>query len=155
MYDIGLEHRFDVTRSGVEEDPWADTRQGQTHVNYGYEISKAIAAHGQWKQRLVLAIARGTSELTVGQVQSDTRCEFGRWFHALPEALRETDQGKRIRVLHAAFHTEAGAILELALGGQAARAEKALETGGAFNRLSGQLVIALTQWKQELDGTAA
>ena len=119
-------------------------------MSYGYEISKAITAHGQWKQRLVLAIARGTSELTVGQVQSDTRCEFGQWFYALPAALRDSKQGKNIRDLHAAFHTEAGAILALALSGRAAQAEKALEPGGAYTRLSGQMVTALTQWKQEL-----
>ena len=120
----------------------------QTIVSYSDDIDKAIVAHGQWKQRLLSAITKGTSEFSVAQVQVDNRCDFGKWFYGLPDAVRETEHGKTVQRLHASFHAEAARILELALQGRIAEAEKSMEPGLPYARLTGQLVIALTNWKQ-------
>lgn len=42
-------------------------------------ITKAIAAHGQWKVRLREVIASGRSEWSVDQVKVDDQCVLGRW----------------------------------------------------------------------------
>jgi hypothetical protein len=117
---------------------------------YSDEIDKAIAAHGMWKQRLLEAITSGSSEFGVGQIQVDNRCDFGKWFYGLPPALRETDQDQKIQKLHAAFHREAARVLDLALKGRKDEAMQALSPGNPYARLTGQLTIALTQWKQIL-----
>ncbi|MET1255541.1 CZB domain-containing protein [Aliikangiella maris] len=45
------------------------------------EISKAIAAHGQWKQKLRTAIDTGECESTPERVKQDNNCSFGKWLH--------------------------------------------------------------------------
>jgi len=42
------------------------------------EITKAIGAHGMWKQRLRQAIDTGKSEFTVERVRPDNLCDFGK-----------------------------------------------------------------------------
>jgi len=120
-------------------------------MGYGEEIDRAVAAHGQWKKRLLSAVTLGVSEFSVAQVQADNRCDFGKWFYGLPATLRETEQGKAIQSLHASFHIEAARILDLALKGRAEEAKKALEPGSPYTHLSGQLTMALTRWKSTIE----
>jgi len=42
------------------------------------EITKAISAHGNWKQRLRQAIESGNSEYTVEKLKVDNQCDFGK-----------------------------------------------------------------------------
>jgi hypothetical protein len=119
-------------------------------MGYNEDIDNAIAAHGLWKQRLHSAITKGAHIFSLAQVQVDNGCDFGKWFYGLPAALQETGQGKAIQGLHASFHTEAARILILALDGHVAEAEKALESGSVYARLSAQLTLALTEWKQTI-----
>lgn len=56
-------------------------------LNYGAymsvqeEISKAIAAHGQWKQKLRNAIETQECESTPSKVKMDNNCSFGKWLY--------------------------------------------------------------------------
>ena len=119
-------------------------------MSYSEDIDNALMAHGEWKKRLGAAIESGSSEFTVSQVQVDNGCAFGKWFYGLPSDLRESDQGKKIQRLHAAFHAEAARILDLALKGRIREATKAIESGSQFVSISGQLAITLTQWKKTI-----
>ena len=134
----GLVRRFTLTD--------AETRRARA----GREgaIEKAIAAHGMWKQRLLSAIESGTSDFTVAQVAVDNRCDFGKFYYALPRELRESEQGRRIQQLHASFHTAASQILGMALQGERDRAKQALSAGSAYDRLTEDLGRALRTWKE-------
>ena len=116
-------------------------------MGYSEDIDKAIAAHSLWKLRLHSAVTKGASVFRLAQVQVDNGCDFGRWFYGLPEALQETEPGKTIQNLHAAFHTEAARILQMALNEHVAEAEQALAPGSLYAQLSEQLTAALAQWK--------
>jgi hypothetical protein len=117
---------------------------------YQDDIDKALAAHGAWKQRLNAVVASGRSEFQVAQVRLDNQCDFGKWFYSLPAAMRGTDRLIKIRNLHAEFHVEAAHILDLALQGKKEEALRLLGSGGRYGTISGQLALALGQWKQSL-----
>ncbi len=111
------------------------------------EITKAIGAHGMWKQRLRKAIDTGTSEFTVVGVRPDNNCEFGKWLHSLPTDIKISDHWKKVQTLHASFHVEASQVLNLALSGKKTEAEMALNTG-KFSQISGELTGAMMKWQK-------
>jgi methyl-accepting chemotaxis protein len=111
------------------------------------EITKAIGAHGMWKQRLRQAIDSGKSEFTVERVQPDNLCDFGKWLHALPAADKAGMNWKTVQELHARFHLEASRVLGLALSGQKQDAEKALANSSEFANISSNLTSAMMKWK--------
>lgn len=112
------------------------------------EISKSIGAHGLWKGRLQEAITSGKSDWTVAMVRSDSACDFGRWFDSLPEQVRMSRRGIRIRELHAGFHHAAAEVLALALVGKREQARDAMGSASEFGNLSAQLTLALMEWKK-------
>ena len=111
-------------------------------------IQKAIGAHGMWKARLKTAIATGKSEFQVTNVKVDNLCEFGKWLYALPVQERTSPAGKAVQDLHAKFHQEAAKVLDLALRGQKADAEKAIELGSEFAKTSADLTRAMMNWQK-------
>lgn len=111
-------------------------------------IEKALIAHSRCKELLLSAIEAGASELSVEQMQVDNHCEFGAWLYDQAGELRETAKGRNIRKLHASFHVEAARILAMALKGRKDEAAKAVGRQSKFAGLSGQLAMALMQWKQ-------
>jgi methyl-accepting chemotaxis protein len=113
-------------------------------------IIKAIAAHGLWKTRLKEAIATGSSIFRVSAVKLDNACDFGKWLYDLPAQQRLDDHWAKAKDLHAAFHTEAARILDLALTGKKAEAEAALEMGTAYAATSAALVNELQAWKSAM-----
>ena len=117
------------------------------------EINKAIAAHGMWKARLHDAILNGNSEYDPATVSTDTACEFGKWFHAIPVAARSNEFWPKIQELHARFHKEAGRILQLAVSGKTDEAhEQMMDLQGAFVTISSELTNTLYAWKKVAEG---
>ena len=119
------------------------------------EITKHIAGHSKWKQRLRQAIDTGQSEWEVAGVKPDNLCEFGKWVHAMPPDVKSTDHCKKVIELHARFHVAAAAVLDLALSGKKEEAEKAVAMGGEFSTASVQLTQAMMHWKRSLDAANA
>ncbi|NTV29777.1 MAG: HAMP domain-containing protein [Candidatus Omnitrophica bacterium] len=111
-------------------------------------ITKAIIAHGKWKARLKDAARSGKSEFNTDTVKVDNRCDFGKWFYSLPPEKIASGEAVRIKEMHSTFHREAGRILELALHGNKAAAQKAIEPGSVFGKVSVDLVTALAEWKK-------
>jgi hypothetical protein len=112
-------------------------------------ITKAISAHGQWKERLANAIASGTSDFDPEVVKLPDRCEFGKWLYGSdisPDA-KGSDYYQKAVDLHAQFHVEAGTVLSLALQGNTAQAENLMAPGSEFARLSTTLTEVLNEWK--------
>jgi hypothetical protein len=113
------------------------------------DILRFIAAHGQWKFRLRDAITNGKSEFTVAGVKVDNACEFGKFLHSLPPATQGTPGCSKVRAKHAEFHQEAARVLELALSGRKADAEKALAIGSSFQKLSSELATLMMDWQKQ------
>jgi hypothetical protein len=113
-------------------------------------IDAALAAHAQWKKRLQDAIETGQSTFQPENVRKDNVCQFGQWLFALPDADRQAAMFTKVRELHASFHRTAGEILHLALFGKKAEALKALEFGGPYGKATGDLILALQTWKQQI-----
>ena len=114
------------------------------------EITKAIAAHGQWKERLRQASQTGLSGYTPEGVEPDSKCDFGKWLHSLPAEDQKTENWKKIQVLHSKFHKETANILRLALTGKKAEATQAMAIGSQYTNLSAELVGALVEWRKKV-----
>ena len=112
------------------------------------QVQKALVAHGAWKVRLASAIAAGTSEFNPNEVRADDRCALGGWlYREIDRELRAAPQYESVRALHARFHVSAAAVLELAISGRKAEAIASMEPGKDFGRVSTQLTIALSNWR--------
>lgn len=112
-------------------------------------ITKAISAHGQWKDRLAHAIWSGASDFNPDVVKLPDRCELGAWLHGgdiAADAKASAYYQKAVDV-HARFHVEASAVLSLALQGDMAQAEKRMAPGSDFYNLSATLTDVLSEWK--------
>ncbi len=107
-------------------------------------ITKAIAAHGQWKQRLRDAAATGKSEWRPEVVRTDNACDLGKWLYGEAKAQLGNHPGlEEVRKLHAEFHQHAAQVLSLALLGKRAEAEAAMAIGSPYSKVSTALVNAL------------
>lgn len=110
------------------------------------QVRAAIGAHGMWKARLRSAIDTGASSVSVADIRPDNRCEFGQWLYGdCRGGFAAPQEWETVRALHAAFHSEAARVLEMALSGRKAEAEKAMGLGGAFSHASSALVKELTR----------
>jgi methyl-accepting chemotaxis protein len=115
------------------------------------EISKAISAHGQWKQKLRTAINTGECESTPEKVKHDKNCSFGKWLHEriAPDA-KESLYYPRVVLLHSKFHQEAGSILEMALNGNKESANLRIGLSSEFSKLSANLTKEMQCWQESL-----
>lgn len=111
------------------------------------EITKAIGAHGMWKNRLAGAINAGAHTEDVATVAVDNKCEFGRWLYGFTPAAGDQAHYQTCKKLHAAFHAEAAKTLRLVSAGQKAQAQAAMAPGGSFTKASGDLTKAMIEWR--------
>ncbi len=91
-------------------------------------LAAALDAHEAWNAKLRQAIATGECATAVEQARRDDCCTFGKWLHAAGSF--QTDQPARWQAmhdLHEQFHTNAGAVLECAISGRQAEAQRLLE----------------------------
>lgn len=116
------------------------------------EIDSAVSAHGQWKHKLRKAIDTGECESTPARVKQDNNCSFGKWLHhRIGEEYKATPHYHEIVTLHAAFHREAGSILEIALNGDKQAAFERLKIGSDFAIISASLTSKMREWQQWLE----
>ncbi len=110
-------------------------------------IEAAIAAHAEWKSRLLVAIDTGTAEITVDVARADDRCAFGQWLVGASPEVRADPYYPEVKRLHAEFHRAAAEVLADALAGRRREAEAGLGIGSPFARISSQLVQRLVDWR--------
>lgn len=113
------------------------------------QIDKAIGVHGLWKKRIRDAIASGKSEFQPVNVKVNNKCDFGKWLGTLPISAKGEDY-KVVVELHTKFHKEAGRILELAITGKKAEAEKAIALASEYANLTSSLTGAMMKWKRSV-----
>jgi len=143
-------HEGDTTLA--QRDAVAMRRGAKTAVGVGagFEFSKAIAAHLQWKTRLRNAIDHG-EPLDVDAVCRDDRCPLGQWLHG--DGRRAWGHVPAFTTLlerHAAFHQEVGAVAELVVSGQAEAAGRALQGGSQFALATQDTVMAIQALQREM-----
>ena len=114
-------------------------------------ITKGIAAHGMWKQRLIDAIKTGKSEWTPDIVCQDNQCEFGKWLYSCSGEEKAYPHYEKIRGLHADFHKTAAVVLDLALQGNTKQAEEKIGDDSDYKNTSSNLTREMMNWKSELD----
>ena len=115
------------------------------------QIDAAIAAHDEWKARLLNAIAAGSSELDPDQAGADDHCAFGKWLSSVGPDMKASLHYERVCDLHARFHKAAAAVLRLAIGGRGAQALTSLEFGSDYVSASVLLVDEMELWRRELE----
>ena len=137
--------------SSVSGDPSTATRlERESPLRLHDEIVKAFAAHAEWKARVGDAVARGTSEFTVADIEPDNLCVFGQWLYGDEITAEEKASGgyEEVCRLHARFHKEAARVLELALGGKLWEAAATMGDGSAYANASVELLNALAAWHE-------
>lgn len=112
------------------------------------EITKAVGAHGMWKNRLVNAIATGKCEIPAAQAKQDNQCEFGKWLYGSTLTIQDkANPGyAKVKDLHAKFHGCAGRALECVAANDKAGAQKLLDSD--FTSISSELTRAMMEWKK-------
>lgn len=114
------------------------------------EITRAIGVHGAWKVRLKTSIASGRGDADPAIVALDNRCDFGKWLYGLKAEERSSEFWKKVQALHADFHKETSRVLESVVKGNKAEAERSMSPGGAFSKISSELVTLMTEWKNSV-----
>lgn len=111
------------------------------------EITKAIGAHGMWKNRLRSAIDSGKGDANPAEVAKDNVCPFGQWLYGttIPAATRASADYAAVKKLHADFHQCASKILACVVSGQKAQADALMSS--EYAKVSADLTSAMMKWK--------
>jgi len=113
------------------------------------EIREAVAAHEQWKKRLISAIDDGACDSDPCDLERDDSCPFGAWLHnGIASYLKISATYAVVMRTHADFHREAARVLRLALEGKRDEALRQLGAGSFFSRSSDKLASLLMLWNQ-------
>ena len=86
----------------------------------------------------------------MSSVAADSQCDFGKWLHgtAVTPAEKATPQYATVKTLHADFHKAAASVLQMAVTGKRADAEKAMGPTSPFAAISSKLTMALLEMKK-------
>jgi hypothetical protein len=114
------------------------------------QIEKAMAAHGMWKSRIRASIDTGRSELPLLTIRANDRCEFGKWLAGgeLSAQDRSSPSFRKVDELHRQFHVATAHVVELALKGKKADAERESLPSSEFGRTSSELTKAMMEWRR-------
>lgn len=107
----------------------------------GLDFEGAIAAHGNWKKRLLDFVAGGGERLDPVVVGRDDQCALGCWIHGDGRVLRGDSNYLNLKTEHAGFHRCAADVIRLQVAGNssAARAQIAGEFSSRSKRVIGLL----------------
>jgi len=119
-------------------------------IDHIRQINAAIAAHDEWKARLLAAVETGSSEFEADKVRADDLCPFGQWLDSSEADLTASLHYERVRDLHAQFHRAAADALALAVSGRGPQALTSLEFGSDYVKASVLLVDEMESWRAEL-----
>lgn len=111
--------------------------------------TRAIETHLMWQKRLRDVIQGQSQEyLDVPGVSTDEGCGLGKWIYNAGQAnYAHLPAFEELRLKHAAFHQEAGQILEHTLEGRRPDAQRQLM--GSFVQRTEELVAALEHLEEE------
>jgi methyl-accepting chemotaxis protein len=115
-----------------------------------FDFGQAVEAHRAWKVRLRQAIAEQT-QLDADTICRDDQCPLGRWLHG-PGGSRWGTRPMFVRLVdqHARFHQAAGSVARLINAQKFTDAERAINSGSEFSRLSTEVATLLTSARRGL-----
>lgn len=119
------------------------------NVTFQESVQDAILAHGEWKHRLMKAIAMGEADISVENCAKDTVCFFGSWLYGeeIPQEAKIPEY-EQVCQLHRDFHKVASEVLRFALEGDKDAACDLLE--GGFMVQSKALIKSLLVWERRV-----
>jgi hypothetical protein len=102
----------------------------------GLDIQTAMAAHENWKLRLMAYLeGRSSEEFSPEVICFDNRCDLGQWIHGKGQAHLGNFSGfTSLLEHHKMFHYAASNVVALSQAGKEAEAHKMLE--GSFTTFS-------------------
>ena len=114
------------------------------------DFQKWIAAHRNWRRRLLDFLDGNSSEALDAQVIGcDDRCDLGRWIHGNGHKFYGNEATfKRLVGDHAAFHRSAGSVVSQFRQGDEKEARRTLN--GDFDRHSMHVVSALETLEKQV-----
>jgi Chemoreceptor zinc-binding domain len=111
----------------------------------------ALSKHVCCKEMLRQAIDTGICEPPSCLIADEQMCEFGQWLYSsdFPAELKYSINYENTRKVHAAFHTAAAAIMQLAEIGEKEQARKMI-LEGAYPIQANNLRRELMNWAQSV-----
>jgi len=107
-------------------------------------LTKATAAHDEWRVRLRLMISTGTTGIDARAVRRDDECDLGKWLHSRKASGRGEAHGLELGHLHARFHEAAARVVELVDDRRRAEALAAIGPNEEFTLAADDLRNALS-----------
>ena len=113
-------------------------------------LTRAIAAHARWKQRLREFIREDGAPVNPAVAARADTCDLGHWLETYLPANGEFDRFQRVSRLHVAFHAEAALVANLVVARKFDQAKASLALGSPFTKVSADLTLELMSWKDDL-----
>ncbi|MFZ5628707.1 MAG: CZB domain-containing protein [Spirochaetota bacterium] len=114
------------------------------------QCDAAIAAHGEWKFKLLKAVDNRGEGLDAQKIALDNQCVFGRWLYSnATEPLRDEAHWQKVRSLHAEFHKTAAEVVTCCQAGEVERAKALIADNSHYALISAELAGALRAWVAE------
>jgi hypothetical protein len=137
---------FDFWKFGSKAEE-AKARDAARKAVVGLDIDMAIAAHENWKQRLLVYLDGQSSEdLRAEVICADDRCDLGKWIHGEgARQLGEFASFNELRSTHKLFHYTASNVVALQSTGKTGEAQALLT--GEYSKISSRIVGRLRDLK--------
>lgn len=116
------------------------------------DFQKWIAAHRDWRRRLVAFIdGQSTEPLDETVICCDDRCDLGKWIHGNGKQFYEGENSfRQLRDDHAAFHRAAGDVVGKYKANDERQARRTLN--GEFELRSMQVIAGLEKLERRVKG---
>lgn len=139
---------FDLFRSKSSTVATANNAEDILRAARSLDIDVAIAAHENWKSRLLAYLeGKSTEDLRAEIVALDNRCDLGKWIYGDGETYLKTAVAfVDLKATHKMFHYSASTIVTLAQAGRTAEAQDMLAS--SFTKLSERIKSTLLELKK-------
>lgn len=122
----------------------------RTAVEQTIDFDSAISAHIDWKMKLSNYIAHCDHSLDPSVVGADNKCALGKWVYGPGAEHSAHSEFQNMKTEHAAFHRCAGEIVACANQGDLTRAEKLMQPGAEYLRVSEVCVHWIKEMKAKV-----
>lgn len=113
----------------------------------GLDFDGAIAAHGNWKKRLLDFVAGSGEHLDPAIVGRDDQCALGCWIHGDGRLLRADPNYADLKIEHAGFHHCAAEVIRAQLAGNSVLARGRIV--GEFSSRSKRVIGLLESMRSD------
>nr|BFD33224.1 hypothetical protein GTC16762_28420 [Pigmentibacter ruber] len=104
---------------------------------------EAVKAHSSWKVKLVNYLKNPDNSLKSDDICKDNLCDLGKWIYSMENKFSGNNNFKKLKSIHADFHTEAGNIALRIHSGEKFSEDEIIGKNSKFNILSQQVIASL------------